>query len=153
MEMKTMFRLMLVWCLSFASQLYADSAHNPFIGTWELVEGKYRDEKDPDSQWISSKTSHITSMKIINATHFSYTSYSKGKFWGTGTGYYNFSDTDYAETPELVSYPMEKGKVYRFTYSIEGDVWTNTRTEQGRLVEHEVWRRLSKKAKELPKEN
>ncbi len=121
----------------------AASVHNPFVGTWELVSGRYLIGEGADKKWVMSKQSSIRSIKVINATHFSYTSLSGEKFWGSGTGRYSFTETEYSETPEYVSYPMEKGKVYTFTYEFKTpSSWTNTRVEDGELVEEEVWRRV-----------
>ena len=113
-----------------------------FAGSWELVKGKYLAE---DQKWITSEQAKITSLKILNQTHYSFTSYSDGKFWGAGTGTYSIDNQQYIETPIYVSYSMEKGKQYQFEYVLEGDLWTNRRIENGKLVEEELWRRIKVK--------
>lgn len=124
----------------FALQAFAEKNEaQSLAGSWELVSGRYLTD---ENKWLTSSEAEITSLKILNDSHYSYVSYGKGKFWAAGNGTYAATDRDYTERPIYVSYPMEKGKQYHFQYSVEGDVWTNRRMEDGKLVEEERWRRI-----------
>ncbi|VUD68933.1 hypothetical protein TDB9533_04293 [Thalassocella blandensis] len=120
----------------------ARDEQNPFAGTWELVSGKYLGE---DKKWTRSEDAKITALKILNDSHYSFISLSKGEFWGAGSGTYQFEKSKYSEIPVYVSYPMEKGQQYHFTYEMKDGIWTNRRYEKGELVEEEFWRKVQSK--------
>lgn len=126
--------------------LYAKQDHvkfNPLIGTWQLVSGQYLDEKQ---QWVDYKSLHLTSIKIISKSHFSFTTMKSvqgtKQFWAAGTGTYQLTDKYYIETPELNSFGVTEDAEFKFEYTIKQDKLFTKRIENGVLNEEEVWQRI-----------
>lgn len=113
--------------------------NSPFIGTWQLVSGEYLNDKQ---ELISYETLGIASQKVINETYFSFVSTANGKFWAAGSGKYSFTDSQYIESPNVASYPLENGGSYSFTYHLEGSLWHNARWHGDTRVEYEVWKKI-----------
>lgn len=127
--------------------LKAAEKANPFIGSWQLVSGKYLDGK---GQWVEYSDLKLSAIKVISASHFSFTTMknvgSEAKpnleFWAAATGDYEYSATDYIEYPHLNSFGVSAGESFIFTYSIEGKDWRTQRIEEGVLKEQEHWTKL-----------
>jgi hypothetical protein len=61
---------------------------------------------------------------------------------GAGAGPYSFNEKEYIETLDHASVPVMRGKVYDFTYQIDGDTWTHIGDlEDFNVRIEEVWRR------------
>ncbi|WP_286235083.1 hypothetical protein [Thalassotalea sediminis] len=130
---------LLFWYCITCTSLPTWASDNPFIGTWQLVSGEYLNE---NKEIIAYSTLGIRSQKVINASHFSFVSFSDDKFWAAGTGQYSFNATQYIETPTMASYPLEGDGTYTFTYEIKGDQWHNARWHDGIRVEYEIWQKV-----------
>lgn len=143
--LSTLLTVITVATLSFSVPLAA--ADNPFVGSWQLVSGKYLDGK---GKWIHYGDLKLSAIKVISANHFSFTTMKnvgsldkpKQEFWAAGTGSYTYSDTDYVEYPQLNSFGVAPDKPFAFTYEINGDEWQTQRVEKGELKEQELWKKL-----------
>jgi hypothetical protein len=125
---------------------YAEQEHvesNPLIGTWQLVSGQYLDEKQ---QWVDYKSLHLTSIKIISKSHFSFTTMKSvqgsKQFWAAGTGTYHLTDTFYIEKPVLNSFGVAEDVSFKFEYQLKQNQLHTKRVENGVLKETEIWRRI-----------
>ena len=117
----------------------ATAHQSPFAGTWQLISGEYLNDKN---KIIKYSTLGITSRKVINQHHFSFVSTANGEFWAAGTGTYVFTASEYVESPQMASYPLEDGGNYTFKYELKGDMWHNARRREGVRVEYEVWQKI-----------
>lgn len=140
-------RITLVIAALLGVQTSTLAADNPFVGSWQLVSGKYLDGK---GKWIHYGDLKLSAIKVISASHFSFTTMKnvgtldkpKQEFWAAGTGSYTYSETDYIEYPQLNSFGVAPDKPFAFTYEIEGDKWQTQRVENGELKEQELWKKL-----------
>ncbi|GAA0786055.1 MULTISPECIES: hypothetical protein [Pseudomonadati] len=125
----------------YAKQAPVES--NPLMGTWQLVSGKYLDEKQ---QWVDYQHLSLRSIKIISESHFSFTTIKdvqgSKQFWAAGTGTYQLTDKYYIETPDLNSFGVATGAAFKFEYTIKQDKLFTKRIENGVLKEQEVWQRI-----------
>lgn len=141
------FRVMLVIAALLGVQPLVIAADNPFVGSWQLVSGKYLDGK---GKWVHYGELKLTAIKVISANHFSFTTMKntgtidkpKQEFWAAGTGSYTFTDSDYVEYPQLNSFGVAPDKPFAFTYVIQGEEWQTKRIENGELKEQELWKKL-----------
>lgn len=111
---------------------------NPLLGTWEFVQGKYA----VDDGFVSAKAPEITSIKLVTATHFSYITEKNGQFSYAGGGQYQLTDGQFIETVKYGNIASLMGKTMAFDYKVEGNLWHHSLTENGQLVEAEVWRKI-----------
>lgn len=140
-------RMMLVIAALLGVQTSTLAADNPFVGSWQLVSGKYLDGK---GKWVHYSELKLTAIKVISANHFSFTTMKnigtfdkpKQEFWAAGTGSYTFTEIDYVEYPQLNSFGVAPDKPFAFTYEIKGDEWQTKRIENGELKEQELWKKL-----------
>ena len=140
-------RMMLVIATLLGVQTSTLAADNPFVGSWQLVSGKYLDGK---GKWVHYGELKLTAIKVISANHFSFTTMKnigtfdkpKQEFWAAGTGSYTFTEIDYVEYPQLNSFGVAPDKPFAFTYEIKGDEWQTKRIENGELKEQELWKKL-----------
>ena len=113
------------------------------IGTWQLVSGEYLNDKQ---QWVDYRSLHLSAIKVISASHFSFTTMAHNTdtptFWAAGAGRYQANGTDYVEYPELNSFNAPVNAAFTFSYRLEGDNWYTQRFEDGVLKEKELWRRI-----------
>ncbi|QQX81965.1 hypothetical protein JK628_09200 [Shewanella sp. KX20019] len=123
------------------------AAHNPFIGSWSLVSGKYLDGK---GEWVNYGDLKLSAIKVISASHFSFTTMKnigteaepKSEFWAAGTGRYKYTETEYTEYPEFNSFGVKPNTPFTFFYEISEDKWQTRRIEDGVLKEQELWIKL-----------
>lgn len=115
------------------------SMANPLLGSWEFVEGKYA----VDDGFVHAKAPQLTSVKLITPTHFNYITQKDGKFHYAGGGKYELKNQQFVETFSYGNIPSLLGKTMAFDYKVEGDLWHHSLTENGKLVEAEVWRRIN----------
>jgi len=139
--MKTLVSLLAVTCILLGSTSYSQEA-NPFVGSWILVSSK----SILSDTTMSADMSAFQSIKILSQTHFAYVTTMKAQdsiiFVRAGTGTYSFDEKEYVEKVEYSSHPEMLGKVYDFTYEIEGDTWTHVGDlEEFNVRIEEVWRR------------
>jgi len=125
--------------LTIACGFPASAFENNFSGTWQLVSGDYLNN---EGKLVQYESLDISSIKVISATHFSFVSMSGNKFWSSGVGEYRFTESEYIESPIHTSYGVISSKEYIFTYKIEKGTWYNSRWENGKRVEYEVWKKL-----------
>lgn len=126
--------------LLLASLLIASpiAVANPLLGSWEFVQGKYAVEDG----FVSAKAPELTSVKLITAMHFNYITQKNGKFHYAGGGQYTFKNEQFVETFAYGNIPSLVGKTMAFDYKIEGNLWHHSLTENGKLIEAEVWRKI-----------
>ncbi|GIU49023.1 hypothetical protein TUM4438_31750 [Shewanella sairae] len=144
---RLLINIIAVFSLLSVTTVTAIASENPFIGSWQLVSGKYLDGK---GQWVDYSDLKLSAIKVISAQYFSFTTVKNtgtdektvNEFWAAGSGSYTFTANDYVESPELNSFGVKSGVSFAFTYNIEGDVWRSERTEEGELKEVEVWQKL-----------
>jgi hypothetical protein len=115
---------------------------NSLEGTWELLEGEYVDKQ---GNMITYKEVGMKSLKMISGTHFSFTSMKGDEFWAGGTGTYQLQDGVYTESLTYNSFGEKPGTQFSFEYKLEGGHWTNSRWQDGKRVEFEIWRKLMEK--------
>jgi hypothetical protein len=135
--MKAPFKIILITLLITSFTNLANE--NPFKGTWKLIAGEYINEKN---KVISYSSLGISSQKVVSEHHFSFVSMANGTFWAAGTGTYQFTQTEYAETPKMASYPLNGDGTFRFRYKIDGSLWHNSRWENDVRVEYEIWQKV-----------
>lgn len=111
---------------------------NPLLGTWEFVQGKYAVENG----FVSAKAPEITSVKLVTASHFSYITETNGQFSYAGGGQYKLTDGQFIETFKYGNIASLMGKTMAFDYKVAGNLWHHSLTENGQLVEAEVWRKI-----------
>lgn len=109
------------------------------VGAWELISGSYVGE---DQAVIDYETAGIKSLKVLSETKFSFTTSAKGIFYAAGSGDYLAENGRYVEMPLLASHSEMLGQRYEFEYQLDGDIWTNSRWQEGVRVEYEVWKRV-----------
>lgn len=112
---------------------------NDFEGVWILVKGEYINH---NNKLVDYSELNLKSQKIIHGNHFSFVTMTGDKFWSSGAGLFEFDDNEYRETPTLNSFSSPKDKQYVFQYKIVDNKWYNSRYENGKRVEFEVWQRL-----------
>ncbi|GAA0813303.1 hypothetical protein GCM10009111_08470 [Colwellia asteriadis] len=134
--MNKVFSIILVALLSFS----ANADENLFSGTWTLVSGEYINY---EGKLVSYESLNLRSIKVITNTHFSFVTMSGDKFWSSGTGTFEVTDSEYIESPLYTSFNSPEGKKYVFKYKKEGDKWFSSRWENDKRVEYEVWQRIS----------
>lgn len=108
-------------------------------GVWKLKSGEYI---NGEGDLISYQSLNMQSLKIISDTHFSFTSMKGDTFWASGTGSYEFEDGKYVEKLQLNSFGEKPGAIFAFDARVEGEYWYNTRWEDGKRVEYEVWQKV-----------
>ncbi|QBJ63008.1 MULTISPECIES: hypothetical protein [unclassified Pseudoalteromonas] len=111
---------------------------NPLLGTWEFVQGKYAVENG----FVTAKAPEITSVKLVTASHFSYITEKNGQFSYAGGGQYKLTDGQFIETFKYGNIASLMGKTMAFDYKVAGNLWHHSLTENGQLVEAEVWRKI-----------
>lgn len=111
---------------------------NPLLGSWEFVEGKYATE----TGFVTAKAPEITSIKLVTASHFNYITQKNGQFHYAGGGEYKLDNKQFIETFKYGNIPSLMGKTMAFDYKIQGQLWHHSLTENGKLVEAEVWRKI-----------
>ncbi len=111
---------------------------NPILGTWEFVQGKYAVENG----FVTAKAPEITSVKLVTASHFSYITEKNGQFSYAGGGQYKLTDGQFIETFKYGNIASLIGKTMAFDYKVAGNLWHHSLTENGQLVEAEVWRKI-----------
>ncbi|MGI2135086.1 hypothetical protein [Shewanella baltica] len=113
------------------------------VGSWQLVSGRYLNEKH---EWVDYQSLNLSAIKVISARHFSFTTMKNvegvSQFWAAGSGTYQATATEYTERPELNSFGATKGAEFVFSYAIKGQELHTQRVENGELKEVEVWQRL-----------
>lgn len=134
--MNQVFKIILIFLLSFS----VNAKENLFSGTWKLISGEYIDHK---GNLVSYEKLNLHSLKVISKTHFSFITMSGNKFWSSGSGTFTYTNGEYIESPLYTSYNSPKGKKYVFKYRLDGETWFNSRWENEKRVEYEVWQRVS----------
>ncbi|MGR3968569.1 hypothetical protein [Shewanella sp. 1180_01] len=113
------------------------------VGSWQLVSGRYLNEKH---EWVDYQSLNLSAIKVISARHFSFTTMKNvegvSQFWAAGSGTYQATATEYTERPELNSFGATKGAEFVFSYAIKGQELHTQRVENGELKEVEVWQRF-----------
>jgi hypothetical protein len=120
---------------------------NPFVGSWQLISGRYLDEK---GLWVQYEHLHLNAIKVISNTYFSFTTVKenveldpkKHDFWAAGTGRYEYTETQYTEYPTFNSFGADISSAFTFDYEFKGDELHTKRVEEGLLKEAEVWQKL-----------
>ncbi|GAA64857.1 hypothetical protein P20311_2660 [Pseudoalteromonas sp. BSi20311] len=114
------------------------SVCEPFIRHGEFVQGKYAVENG----FVTAKAPEITSVKLVTASHFSYITEKNGQFSYAGGGQYKLTDGQFIETFKYGNIASLMGKTMAFDYKVAGNLWHHSLTENGQLVEAEVWRKI-----------
>lgn len=133
--MNQVFNIILIFILSFS----VSAKENLFSGTWKLISGEYIDH---EGNLVRYEKLNLHSIKVISETHFSFVTMSGDKFWSSGSGTFNYTNSEYIESPLYTSYNSPKGKQYVFKYKIDGETWFSSRWENEKRVEYEVWQRI-----------
>lgn len=133
--MKFLFALI---ALLFISPI-AVSASTNLEGVWKLQSGEYI---NGEGDLVSYESLNMRSLKIISGSHFSFTSMKGDTFWASGTGSYEFEDGKYIEKLHLNSFGEKPGALFAFDAKVEGEYWYNTRWENGKRVEYEIWQKI-----------
>ena len=129
-------RPFLTFCLITFSTLSNASILN---GAWELQSGEYI---DAEGKLVSYQQTNMQSIKLISDHYFSFTSTKGDQFWASATGRFEFKDGRYTETLLLNSFAEKVGAQFSFQAKVEGDYWYNSRWQDGKRVEYEVWKRM-----------
>jgi hypothetical protein len=117
----------------------ASDTHNPLIGAWELISGFYVGENGAVTNYENAS---LKSLKVLSEGKFAFVTSANGAFYAAGGGGYMIENDIYTEIPSLASEPAMIGQRYVFQFKLEGDTWTNSRRQEGVVVESEVWRRV-----------
>ncbi len=108
-------------------------------GAWRLVSGEYINENGERIDYIESG---MASIKVLSDRHFSFTSEKGGRFWASGTGTYHWEQGVYTESLLYNSFGQTPGTEFQFKARLEGDRWYNSRWQDDKRVEFEVWQRI-----------
>jgi len=109
------------------------------FGAWELISGSYIGD---DNVEIDYQKEGIKSLKVLANGKYSFITTLKGTFFAAGGGDYIAQNGLYLEKPALASHSDMLGKQFEFQYQLEGETWTNSRWQNGKRVEYEVWKRI-----------
>ncbi|TYK64195.1 hypothetical protein [Colwellia echini] len=112
---------------------------NIFSGTWKLISGEYINHK---GRLVSYEELNLHSLKVITNTHFSFVTMSGDKFWSSGSGTFEYTNSEYIESPLYTSFNSPEGKKYVFKYKMEAEIWISSRWENDKRLEYEVWQRV-----------
>lgn len=99
----------------------------PIIGTWQLLSGTLIEKGDTV---ITDYTKDRSFIKIINATHFSFTQHDLNKGQGAdasfsaGAGTYTLTDSTYTEHLTYCSDRAWEGHDFSFTLTLQNDTLT-----------------------------
>ena len=115
----------------------------PMLGSWQLVTGECRN--DNSGEQVQYQDVQFRSLKVLSETHFSFITHQGDAFYFAAAGSYCCEGEQYTERLEFASHPSMMHREFVFQFRIEGDLWHNTRWENGVQVEHEIWRRLDSK--------
>ncbi|WP_448212149.1 hypothetical protein [Colwellia sp. MEBiC06753] len=117
----------------------ANTEQQKLVGSWKLLSGEYIDHR---GQVINYQQQQLQSIKVFSTSHFSFTSMKGDKFWASGTGTYQLHNNQYVETLKLNSFNEQEGTSFRFTAEFIDDRWYNSRWQDGKRVEYEVWQKI-----------
>lgn len=104
----------------------------PIIGTWQLLSGTLIEKGDTV---VTDYTKDRSFIKIINATHFSFTQHDLNKGQGSnasfsaGAGTYTLKDSAYTEHLMYCSDRAWEGHDFSFTLSLQNDTLTQRGVE------------------------
>lgn len=97
---------------------------NPIMGTWELIASS----STVGDSVVSTFSSDVRTIKIINSTHFSFLSHdlkmgkdSSNVTFTAGGGRYELNDSVYTEQLEYCNYREWENNTFTFTVAIHGD--------------------------------
>ncbi len=99
----------------------------PIIGTWQLLSGTLVEKGDTV---VTDYTKDRSFIKIINATHFSFTQHDLNKGQGAnasfsaGAGTYTLKDSTYTEHLAYCSDRAWEGQDFTFTLTLQNDTLT-----------------------------
>lgn len=99
----------------------------PIIGTWQLLSGTLIEKGDTV---VTDYTKTRSFIKIINATHFSFTQHDLNKGQGSdasfsaGAGTYTLKDSTYTEHLTYCSDRAWEGHDFSFTLTLQNDTLT-----------------------------
>lgn len=99
----------------------------PIIGTWQLLSGTLIEKGDTV---VTDYTKDRSFIKIINATHFSFTQHDLNKGQGNnasfsaGAGTYTLKDSTYTEHLTYCSDRAWEGHDFSFTLTLQNDTLT-----------------------------
>ncbi len=118
------------------------SKHNnpPMMGTWALVTGECQEEVN--GAMVDYEAVQYRSLKILSETHFTFITHAGDDFSCCAGGRYSVDADRYIEHIQTTSAPHLLNREFAFQFRIEGDLWHNTRWENGVQVEHEIWQRV-----------
>ncbi|WP_027468729.1 hypothetical protein [Deefgea rivuli] len=115
----------------------------PMMGAWALVTGECQEESD--GPMVDYEAVKYNSLKVLSETHFTFITHAGDAFSCCAGGVYSVEADRYVEQIQTTSSLHLLGREFAFQFCIEGDLWHNTRWENGVQVEHEIWRRLDSK--------
>lgn len=102
-----------------------EKAAPPIVGSWRLISGTIIERGDTT---VTDYTRDKEFVKVINATHFSFTGHdlNKGKdsaaaFFTAGTGTYTLNDSSYIEHLQYCSAREWEDNKFEFTVIIRND--------------------------------
>lgn len=104
----------------------------PIIGTWQLLSGTLIEKGDTV---VTDYTKGRSFIKIINATHFSFTQHDLNKGQGSdasfsaGAGTYTLKDSTYTEHLTYCSDRAWEGHDFSFTLTLQSDTLTQRGVE------------------------
>lgn len=104
----------------------------PIIGTWQLLSGTLIEKGDTV---VTDYTKDRSFIKIINATHFSFTQHDLNKGQGSdasfsaGAGTYTLKDSTYTEHLTYCSDRAWEGHDFSFTLTLQNDTLTQRGVE------------------------
>jgi len=104
----------------------------PVIGTWQLLSGTLIEQGDTV---VTDYTKDRSFIKIINATHFSFTQHDLNKGRGSnasfsaGAGTYTLKDSTYTEHLTYCSDRAWEGHDFSFTLTLQNDTLTQRGVE------------------------
>lgn len=113
-------------------------------GTWVMESGIYTD-LGTDQKIETQKTKRFA-IKIISPTHFAVVEMFKDKpdsLFFAAVGTYELTPDKYRETYNASNFGYQVGTSREFDYSLEGNHWSITRSDQDMKLQ-EVWIRQSR---------
>lgn len=121
------------------------SQEGSLTGTWQMESGTYTDRAM--NQTIVTDESERFSLKIMSSKHFAVVEMFKAKpdslFFAT-VGTYSITGDKYIERYEASNVGYQVGALREFSYSLEGDRWTISTTEENMDL-RETWVRVQQR--------
>jgi len=137
-------RFILLSAFLFCSHISAHTEQNPLIGTWYFISGEYTTE---DGKVTTVDNSKFKALRTHSEDTFSAINMGMGIYKGFIEGSYTVNYNSHSLAGTIIEKPQKSsgnhliGKILKFDFVIDGDIWT-TQGQESNVYIKEVWRKL-----------